>query len=60
MRKLRFYLIAILCVLLYCSILTAQEKDKAPEFTLKSTEGEELNLYDFTGKVVILHFWKAN
>lgn len=33
---------------------------KAPEFTLVSVEGDTLRLSDFSGKVVILHFWKSN
>jgi len=35
--------------------------DKAPDFTLKSDEGQDVSLKDFKGKRVILFFFpKAN
>ena len=34
--------------------------ENAPGFELKTADGETLALKDFTGKVVILHFWHAN
>ncbi len=33
---------------------------KAPEFQLISVTGDTLDIRNFAGKVVILHFWKAN
>ncbi|GAA0364299.1 thiol-disulfide oxidoreductase ResA [Bacillus horti] len=31
--------------------------DKAPDFTLESTEGEQLKLSDYKGKPVFINFW---
>jgi thiol-disulfide isomerase/thioredoxin len=31
--------------------------DCAPDFTIKTLEGKELNLADFRGKYVLLDFW---
>jgi peroxiredoxin len=32
-------------------------RDKAPEFSLMSLDGKRINLSDYRGKVVMLHFW---
>ena len=34
-----------------------KEGDKAPEFTLKSTDGRDISLKDFRGKQVVLYFY---
>jgi thiol-disulfide isomerase/thioredoxin len=36
---------------------TTDNKSKAPEFTLTSTDGKKINLSDYKGKIVILDFW---
>lgn len=33
-----------------------KERDKAPDFTLESDEGEKVALKDFAGKTVVLFF----
>lgn len=37
-----------------------QPGQPAPDFTARDTEGEELRLSDFRGKVVVLDFWSFN
>lgn len=36
---------------------TIQEENKAPDFTLVSTDGKKINLSDYKGKIIILDFW---
>lgn len=33
---------------------------KAPDFTLQTTDGETISLSDFEGKPVLLNFWRIN
>ena len=33
---------------------------EAPDFTLVSTDGDTLSLSDFSGRVIVLHFWHSN
>jgi cytochrome oxidase Cu insertion factor (SCO1/SenC/PrrC family) len=64
MRK--FPIIATLLIVLFLivgsSVGTAQMKqlESVPDFTLESTDGEEITLSELQGKVVVLHFWKNN
>ncbi len=39
------------------SIVRFNEKVKAPNFTLKDINGEEVKLEDYRGKIVFLNFW---
>lgn len=34
-----------------------QENQKAPDFTLETTDGRKISLHDFSGKPVIVNFW---
>lgn len=34
-----------------------KEKKKAPDFTLKNLDGQEVTLSSFVGKIVLLNFW---
>jgi thiol-disulfide isomerase/thioredoxin len=36
---------------------TVLDDNKAPNFTLKNTKGEDISLSDYVGKIVILDFW---
>jgi len=38
-------------------MITLKEKDKAPNFELRDTNGNKVNLSDFKGKKVVLYFY---
>ena len=62
-RILKVFTIILLLSFSACSSETENEPIKAvepvdaPGFTLKSTNGEDITLSDFKGKVVLLDFW---
>ena len=51
-----FCLIIVLAILTHCG-KKAKETGFAPDFTLKTLEGREINLASLKGKVVLLDFW---
>src|ERR1035437_7951858 len=55
MYKLSIYLIMIY-TLAGCS-KSSHNNNKAPEFTLVSTDGKDIRLSEYKGKVVIIDFW---
>ncbi|MFC1555794.1 redoxin domain-containing protein [candidate division KSB1 bacterium] len=61
-KDCRFFILIVLLIGVLSVNAFGQLKpgEKAPDFKLNSILEEELSLYDFSGKVVILHFWKAN
>lgn len=60
MLKKSFLLIALIAGVISCQSqnLPLKEGDKAPDFTLKSDEGKDIQLSDFKGKSnVVLYFY---
>lgn len=49
--------ISLLIAFLLFSITFAEEPEKAPDFTLKNTKGEDVSLSDFSGKVVVIEWF---
>ena len=49
--------ISLLIAFLLFSITFAEEAKKAPDFTLKNAEGEEVSLSDFSGKIVVMEWY---
>jgi cytochrome c biogenesis protein CcmG/thiol:disulfide interchange protein DsbE len=61
--KCRLLLAIGLALFLVCSLLAcakSKEIPHAPDFTLKSLNGETVSLSDFLGKPVMLTFWTTN
>ena len=50
---------AALSLLIATSALAGEMNEPAPDFTLKSNQGENLRLEDYRGQVVMLNFWAS-
>ncbi len=55
-------LIAILIILLLCAASVQADMevgDTLPNPTLKTQDGEEIQLHDLLNKVTVIHLWKC-
>ncbi|MCW8832329.1 MAG: TlpA family protein disulfide reductase [Colwellia sp.] len=55
-------LIKIIAIVLFSSSLKAAALDigqQAPDFTLKSTQGKNLNLAEQRGQIIVINFWAS-
>ncbi|MBC8400112.1 MAG: TlpA family protein disulfide reductase [Candidatus Marinimicrobia bacterium] len=47
----------LILIMIYYTTLSGYLPEKAPEWVLQNTKGENVALYDLKGKVVIIDFW---
>ncbi|HMK38978.1 MAG TPA: TlpA disulfide reductase family protein, partial [Bacteroidota bacterium] len=57
MRRLRAAGIVVLAALIAAPYLLGQEKEPAPNFALKNSAGQVVELSKLRGKVVVVNFW---
>jgi len=57
--KADFYAIGLAALLVGMSAMADIDKSAAPDFTLKSSSGENLRLSEFRGEVVMINFWAS-
>jgi peroxiredoxin len=57
--KTGFYAIGLAALLAGMSAAADIDKGAAPDFTLKSSSGENLRLSEFRGEVVMINFWAS-
>jgi peroxiredoxin len=57
--KTDFYAIGLAALLVGMSAVADIDKSPAPDFTLKSSGGENLRLSEFRGEVVMINFWAS-
>ncbi|QBF81350.1 TlpA family protein disulfide reductase [Shewanella maritima] len=50
---------APLCLALSASVQAVEVGDSAPDFTLKSLTGDNLNLTEQRGEIIVLNFWAS-
>ena len=63
MKRKTILLLAIMVILLIgtsTSFGQLKELDNPPDFSLISSDGDTVTLFEQQGKIVILHFWKSN
>ncbi|NKF50665.1 TlpA family protein disulfide reductase [Shewanella sp. WXL01] len=53
------YFAAPLCLALSASVQAVEVGDSAPDFTLKSLTGDNLNLTEQRGEIIVLNFWAS-
>jgi len=51
------WILLMICAVAVNSFAQYQPGDKVDDFTLQDTDGEPVNLYDFSGKVILLNFF---
>ncbi len=59
MSKLGWSLLALLSMFFVNEAQAVGISDEAPDFTLKSLDGNNLRLEEFRGKVVLINFWAS-
>lgn len=57
MKKNIAIVVSIFLLFITCAKQKTQGNTKAPDFTLKTLEGEDFHLYDYLGNVMIIDFW---
>ncbi len=59
MSKLGWLLLVLLTMFFVNEARAVGIRDEAPDFTLKSLDGNNLRLEEFRGKVVLINFWAS-
>ncbi|MCZ6855807.1 MAG: TlpA disulfide reductase family protein [Gammaproteobacteria bacterium] len=59
MSKLGWSLVALFTMFFVSHVQAVGVSDKAPDFTLRSLEGNNLRLEEYRGQVVLINFWAS-
>ena len=59
MSKLCWLLVALFTILFVSQAQAVGIRDEAPDFTLKSLDGNNLRLGEYRGQVVLINFWAS-